>query len=125
MGHACQRSPYSVTSLTKNFLPIASSISPKQRQICAIICVFTNTARVVKLVDSGDSKSPAARRAGSSPAPGTISGNPASMRVPSESRPTLSGWLFFVCSWRHHSLVGQLCCTSDLNPPNIKQPNCY
>ena len=29
------------------------------------------TARVVKLVDSGDSKSPAARRAGSSPAPGT------------------------------------------------------
>jgi hypothetical protein len=38
----------------------------------AIICVFTNTARVVKLVDSGDSKSPAARRAGSSPAPGTI-----------------------------------------------------
>ena len=30
------------------------------------------SARVVKLVDSGDSKSPAARRAGSSPAPGTI-----------------------------------------------------
>jgi hypothetical protein len=29
-------------------------------------------ARVVKLVDAGDSKSPAARRAGSSPAPGTI-----------------------------------------------------
>jgi len=36
-----------------------------------IIELFTNTARVVKLVDSGDSKSPAARRAGSSPAPGT------------------------------------------------------
>lgn len=30
-------------------------------------------ARVVKLVDAGDSKSPAARRAGSIPAPGTIS----------------------------------------------------
>ncbi len=29
-------------------------------------------ARVVKLVDAGDSKSPAARRAGSIPAPGTI-----------------------------------------------------
>lgn len=28
-------------------------------------------ARVVKLVDAGDSKSPAARRAGSIPAPGT------------------------------------------------------
>ena len=38
-------------------------------------------ARVVKLVDSGDSKSPAARRAGSSPAPGTIySGDPAFQR---------------------------------------------
>ncbi len=43
----------------------------QKRQKYAIICVFTNTARVVKLVDSGDSKSPAARRAGSSPAPGT------------------------------------------------------
>jgi hypothetical protein len=30
-------------------------------------------ARVMKLVDVGDSKSPAARRAGSSPAPGTTS----------------------------------------------------
>jgi hypothetical protein len=30
-------------------------------------------ARVVKLVDAGDSKSPAARRAGSIPAPGTTS----------------------------------------------------
>ena len=30
------------------------------------------SARVVKLVDAGDSKSPAARRAGSIPAPGTI-----------------------------------------------------
>ena len=30
-----------------------------------------NPARVVKLVDAGDSKSPAARRAGSIPAPGT------------------------------------------------------
>jgi hypothetical protein len=29
------------------------------------------SARVVKLVDAGDSKSPAARRAGSIPAPGT------------------------------------------------------
>ena len=29
-------------------------------------------AQVVKLVDAGDSKSPAARRAGSIPAPGTI-----------------------------------------------------
>src|SRR5690606_9699624 len=49
---------------------------------CAL--VFSNTfhtlrsgtptatnARVVKLVDAGDSKSPAARRAGSIPAPGT------------------------------------------------------
>lgn len=34
------------------------------RAICLI-------ARVVKLVDAGDSKSPAARRAGSIPAPGT------------------------------------------------------
>jgi hypothetical protein len=33
-------------------------------------------ARVVKLVDAGDSKSPAARRAGSIPAPGTISEKP-------------------------------------------------
>ena len=48
----------------------------------------------MKLVDSGDSKSPAARRAGSSPAPGTSYGNPASMRVSSESKPTLTGWLF-------------------------------
>jgi hypothetical protein len=31
-------------------------------------------ARVVKLVDAGDSKSPAARRAGSIPAPGTSAG---------------------------------------------------
>ncbi len=31
-----------------------------------------NPARVVKLVDAGDSKSPAARRAGSIPASGTI-----------------------------------------------------
>jgi hypothetical protein len=30
----------------------------------------------VKLVDAGDSKSPAARRAGSIPAPGTISEKP-------------------------------------------------
>ena len=33
--------------------------------------VFSSRARVVKLVDAGDSKSPAARRAGSIPAPGT------------------------------------------------------
>ena len=33
--------------------------------------VLRNPARVVKLVDAGDSKSPAARRAGSIPAPGT------------------------------------------------------
>ena len=34
--------------------------------------VLRNPARVVKLVDAGDSKSPAARRAGSIPASGTI-----------------------------------------------------
>lgn len=33
-------------------------------------------ARVVKLVDAGDSKSPAARRAGSIPAPGTTLTSP-------------------------------------------------
>ncbi|MEA3097777.1 MAG: hypothetical protein QOF74_2017 [Caballeronia mineralivorans] len=33
-------------------------------------------ARVVKLVDAGDSKSPAARRAGSIPAPGTTQRKP-------------------------------------------------
>ena len=33
--------------------------------------VHPREARVVKLVDAGDSKSPAARRAGSIPAPGT------------------------------------------------------
>ena len=33
-------------------------------------------ARVVKLVDAGDSKSPAARRAGSIPAPGTTTKYP-------------------------------------------------
>ena len=33
--------------------------------------VLRNPARVVKLVDAGDSKSPAARRAGSIPASGT------------------------------------------------------
>ena len=33
--------------------------------------VVLSSARVVKLVDAGDSKSPAARRAGSIPAPGT------------------------------------------------------
>jgi hypothetical protein len=36
---------------------------------CGATC---SIARVVKLVDAGDSKSPAARRAGSIPAPGTI-----------------------------------------------------
>ncbi len=40
---------------------------------CAIIPGFLlRVARVVKLVDAGDSKSPAARRAGSIPAPGTM-----------------------------------------------------
>jgi hypothetical protein len=38
-------------------------------------------ARVVKLVDAGDSKSPAARRAGSIPAPGTISEKPFLLRA--------------------------------------------
>ena len=38
----------------------------------ALICNTLQPARVVKLVDAGDSKSPAARRAGSIPAPGTI-----------------------------------------------------
>eukprot|EP01136_Pigoraptor_vietnamica_P031983 Opistho-1_new@93269 len=38
---------------------------------CAIISFPHIPARVVKLVDAGDSKSPAARRAGSIPAPGT------------------------------------------------------
>src|SRR3546814_7939138 len=38
----------------------------------AVFCGATySNARVVKLVDAGDSKSPAARRAGSIPAPGT------------------------------------------------------
>ena len=44
-------------------------------QIHKKIChnrVLRNPARVVKLVDAGDSKSPAARRAGSIPASGTI-----------------------------------------------------
>ena len=91
--------------------------TPNPSQKCVIICVFTNTARVVKLVDSGDSKSPAARRAGSSPAPGTISGNPAIMRVSSESRPILTGWPFFVfrgvaagTQFHYHPFHGQAQC---------------
>ena len=45
-----------------------------QRQACENLCHnigLLSRARVVKLVDAGDSKSPAARRAGSIPAPGT------------------------------------------------------
>ncbi len=38
--------------------------------LCHNIALLSR-ARVVKLVDAGDSKSPAARRAGSIPAPGT------------------------------------------------------
>jgi len=41
------------------------------RNLCHNIGLLSR-ARVVKLVDAGDSKSPAARRAGSIPAPGTI-----------------------------------------------------
>ena len=47
---------------------------PQCRMLACLFCKQApNTARVVKLVDAGDSKSPAARRAGSSPAPGTTS----------------------------------------------------
>ena len=41
------------------------------KNLCHNIALLSR-ARVVKLVDAGDSKSPAARRAGSIPAPGTI-----------------------------------------------------
>jgi hypothetical protein len=41
------------------------------QNLCHNIALLSR-ARVVKLVDAGDSKSPAARRAGSIPAPGTI-----------------------------------------------------
>ena len=44
------------------------------KNLCHNLALLSR-ARVVKLVDAGDSKSPAARRAGSIPAPGTI-GNP-------------------------------------------------
>jgi hypothetical protein len=40
------------------------------KNLCHNIALLSR-ARVVKLVDAGDSKSPAARRAGSIPAPGT------------------------------------------------------
>jgi hypothetical protein len=42
-----------------------------RQNLCHNIALLSR-ARVVKLVDAGDSKSPAARRAGSIPAPGTI-----------------------------------------------------
>ena len=41
---------------SQNLLTMAPVGSAKTAQKYAIICVFTNTARVVKLVDSGDSK---------------------------------------------------------------------
>ena len=52
----------------------------KSRRICAIIAGL-RVARVVKLVDAGDSKSPAARRAGSIPAPGTTDSKRGSMAI--------------------------------------------
>jgi hypothetical protein len=48
-------------------LPVGVGIFPPPSRLVQMLF-----ARVVKLVDAGDSKSPAARRAGSIPAPGTI-----------------------------------------------------
>ena len=50
---------------------VFSQQSSKLENLCHNIALLSR-ARVVKLVDAGDSKSPAARRAGSIPAPGTI-----------------------------------------------------
>jgi hypothetical protein len=50
-----------------NLPSVVFKTSPK---LCHNIALLSR-ARVVKLVDAGDSKSPAARRAGSIPAPGT------------------------------------------------------
>ena len=54
------------TTMTQVFSQQAST--PKK--LCHNLGLLSR-ARVVKLVDAGDSKSPAARRAGSIPAPGT------------------------------------------------------
>jgi hypothetical protein len=51
-------------------------------------------ARVVKLVDAGDSKSPAARRAGSIPALGTIKHDGIVRRIP-ETRDSIYGFAGF------------------------------
>ena len=50
---------------------VFSQQAKTMKNLCHNIALLSR-ARVVKLVDAGDSKSPAARRAGSIPAPGTI-----------------------------------------------------
>ena len=54
----------------KPMIQVFSQQANTPKNLCHNICLLSR-ARVVKLVDAGDSKSPAARRAGSIPAPGT------------------------------------------------------